>query len=82
MATLIAKFGQIVVTARIPKIGAVLQRLAEKEAILDKSSMLGIKNTLSWWEQLALLESLLSHLFTVTKKLQSDDLISGRFLVE
>lgn len=60
----------------------MVRRLLELRSFLIDLDNESVSLTENQWEQVAQLESLLFHPFTVTKKLQAEDLILGTFLLE
>ncbi|XP_073409851.1 uncharacterized protein [Dendrobates tinctorius] len=95
---LIGKVRKLAIAARTPKIDSILKRRAGKGAIVDQATrwgstylmierLLELKPFLTdmanpQWTQVAELKELLNHPFTVTKKLQAEDLTPGIFIRE
>ncbi|KAM9301722.1 LOW QUALITY PROTEIN: uncharacterized protein PAF06_014937 [Gastrophryne carolinensis] len=60
----------------------MVKRLLELKDFIEEMDNENIAITESQWTQTKELENLLSHPFTVTKRLQCDDLTPGKFLLE
>ena len=60
----------------------MVRRLLDIKSYLEDIDNENVSLTESQWEQLSEIEKLFSHPFTVTKKLQSEDLTPCQFLLE